>query len=530
MSHLAMKSAVRSATQTLVAAAVCGTLVTGCSAKKDAAPKVGNVVIDRRTIVVDAQATGAVEPINVIEVKSKASGQITKIPVEIGTMVKAGQLLVQIDTRDVKNQYDQAAADLRSAQASLEVAQAAKKRADDLYTTRIITTPEFETAQLALTQAQGAIIRSTANVDLAKQRLEDATVVAPVNGTIIDRPVSLGQVIASATGSVSGGTTLLKMADLTKVRVRALVNETDIGNVRAGQTARVTVDAFPERPFQGMVEKIEPQAVVQQSVTMFPVIISLDNSESFLKPGMNGEVSMNVDRRDNVVAVSNDAVRTVREAATAATFVGLNPDSVQAQVRAMQAAMGGGRGGMGGGGNAGAGTGQPTGDAPATQSVPMGGNRGGARSGGAGAAAAVAVGGGARGGSGGGRSGGEANRAAPVMGGVAAGGRPGGAARSRTGLVFIQIGAGKYEPRLVKLGASNYDYSEVLSGLKEGDSVATLAVAALQAKRDQQNARFGSMAGGGVPGMQRAPAAGGAAAGAPAGGGGGGGGRPPGGR
>ena len=535
-----MKSAVRSATQTLVAAAVCGTLVTGCSAKKDAAPKVGNVVIDRRTIVVDAQATGAVEPINVIEVKSKASGQITKIPVEIGTMVKAGQLLVQIDTRDVKNQYDQAAADLRSAQASLEVAQAAKKRADDLYTTRIITTPEFETAQLALTQAQGAIIRSTANVDLAKQRLEDATVVAPVNGTIIDRPVSLGQVIASATGSVSGGTTLLKMADLTKVRVRALVNETDIGNVRAGQTARVTVDAFPERPFQGMVEKIEPQAVVQQSVTMFPVIISLDNSESFLKPGMNGEVSMNVDRRDNVVAVSNDAVRTVREAATAATFVGLNPDSVQAQVRAMQAAMqaamGGGRGGMGGGGNAGAGTGQPTGDAPATQSVPMGGNRGGARSGGAGAAAAVAVGGGARGGSGGsggsggGRSGGEANRAAPVMGGVAAGGRPGGAARSRTGLVFIQIGAGKYEPRLVKLGASNYDYSEVLSGLKEGDSVATLAVAALQAKRDQQNARFGSMAGGGVPGMQRAPAAGGAAAGAPAGGGGGGGGRPPGGR
>ena len=151
-----MKSAVRSATQTLVAAAVCGTLATGCSAKKDAAPKVGNVVIDRRTIVVDAQATGAVEPINVIEVKSKASGQITKIPVEIGTMVKAGQLLVQIDTRDVKNQYDQAAADLRSAQASLEVAQAAKKRADDLYTTRIITTPEFETAQLALTQAQGA--------------------------------------------------------------------------------------------------------------------------------------------------------------------------------------------------------------------------------------------------------------------------------------------------------------------------------------------------------------------------------------
>ena len=105
-------------------------------------------------------------------------------------------------------------------------------------------------------------MRATTNLDLAKQRLEDATVVAPVSGTIIDKPVSLGQVIASATGSVTGGTTLLKMADLTKVRVRALVNETDIGNVRAGQPARVTVDAYPERPFQGVVEKIEPQAVV----------------------------------------------------------------------------------------------------------------------------------------------------------------------------------------------------------------------------------------------------------------------------
>jgi HlyD family secretion protein len=479
-------------------ALLASTVLVGCGAKKETALVIGTVVVDRRTIVVDAQATGAVEPINVIEVKSKASGQITRMPVETGSQVRAGDLLVQIDTRDVKNQYEQSAADLRSAQASLEVAQAQKKRSDELYATRIITTQEFEAAQLALTQAQGAIVRATTNVDLAKQRLEDATVIAPVNGTIIDKPVSLGQVIASATGSVSGGTTLLKMADLTKVRVRALVNETDIGNVRPGQSTRVTVDAYPERPFQGVVEKIEPQAVVQQSVTMFPVIVSLENNEGLLKPGMNGEVSMLIDRRDNVVAVSNDAVRTVREAAVAATFVGLNPDSVAAQVREMQAQQRN---------DGGAAAGPPAGDMPSAKAVPMGDATSGAKA----------------------KAGAKAGAKADAKRAPAAGGS---VTRVRTALVFVEGAPGKFSPRLVRLGASDYDYSEVVSGLKEGEKVATLAVQALQAKRDQQNDRFRSMTGsGGMPGSQPpAGGAGGGGGGAPRGAGGGapaaGGGRP----
>jgi HlyD family secretion protein len=113
------------------------------------------------------------------------------------------------------------------------------------------------------------MIRSRSAVDIANQRVEEAVVSAPVAGTIIEKPVSLGQVIASATNSASGGTILLKMADLTRVRVRALFNETDIGAVVPGQPATVTVDAFPDRPFGGTVEKIEPSAVIQSSVTMF---------------------------------------------------------------------------------------------------------------------------------------------------------------------------------------------------------------------------------------------------------------------
>ena len=263
-----------------------------CSGKKNSAPPVQVATIQRRDIVIDAQASGIIEPINVIEIKSKASGMITKLPVETGTMVKPGDLLVQVDTRDVKNQLDQAQADLDAAQAKYDVSKSQKKRSDDMFAAKVITAQEHETAVLDLRSANAALIRAKANVDLAQQRLDDARVTASSAGTIIERAVAPGVVIASATGSVSGGTTLLKMADLSQVRIRALFNESDIGQVRGGQTATVSVDAYQDRKFIGLVEKIEPQAVVQQNVTMFPVLVTLDNRENLLKPGMNGEVSV----------------------------------------------------------------------------------------------------------------------------------------------------------------------------------------------------------------------------------------------
>ena len=216
-------------------------LAAACSGKKDKALPIATQPVQRRDIIIDAQATGVVEPINVVEVKSKASGQIVKMPVETGTLVKPGDLLVQIETRDVQNQYDQAAAALAAARSRLEVADAAKRRADELFKGRIITAAEHETAQLDYANAQSALVAARTNLDLNKQRLEDATVRAPVLGTIIDKTVSLGTVITSATGAFGGGTTLLKMADLGQVRIRALFNETDIGQVRPGQSATVTV-------------------------------------------------------------------------------------------------------------------------------------------------------------------------------------------------------------------------------------------------------------------------------------------------
>ena len=408
--------------------------------------------VERRDIVANAEATGTVEPVNVVEVKSKASGLITAMPVDIGSVVSKGQLLVQIDTRDVRNQYDQTVAAQQAAQASLSVASAQKKRSDDLFGQEVITPQEHETAALAYANAQSQLVKARTDMDLARQRLEDATVKAPVAGTIIAKPVSLGQVITSATSGPSGGTTILQMADLSKVRMRALVNETDIGNVQAGQAATVVVDAFPDRRFQGVVEKVEPQAVVQQSVTMFPVLVSLDNKEGKLLPGMNGQVTMTVQNKTGVLAIPADAVRAMKDLAISARALGMNPDTVQAQLKTAMAAR---RASVGQRDSA-AGDVAVSGRRSRSASAPNG-NPGG---------------GGGFGGAGGGAGSGA---------GMAAG-------RGGAQLVFVKDGTG-YAPRMVRLGVTNYDYTEVLDGLREGEQVALLASANLQQQRTDQQAR-----------------------------------------
>lgn len=469
--------------------------LSACAKKEEAAAPIGEVAVERRDIVVDAQATGTVEPIEIVEVKSQASGLVLRMPVETGTNVNPGDLIVQIDTRDLTNQLDQAQADLRSSEASLEVAKSNRDRSDELFKGRIITAQENEQANLQYTQAQANVIRVRTSVNIAQQRLDEARVTAPVAGTIISKPVSLGQVIQSATSVMGGGTTIVTMADLSRVQMRAFMNETDIGRISAGQDARVVVDAFPNRTFNGSVEKVEPQAVIQQSVTMFPVIISLANNERLLLPGMNGEVSVNVERKLNVVAVPNDAVRNMRDAAASAEMLGLDPEAVMAALNASRPA-----------GEATA----AAADTSAGRSVPMGGG-GGDSSARLAQGGAPAARGAAPAGSAAARSGGSGR---PSGGGLAARRNP---TPSRQGVVFVVTDSGQYEARMVRLGVADYDFSEVISGLQEGEIVASLAMAALQAAREQRNARFSGM--GGVPGLTRTtPAAGG-------GGGGGGGGR-----
>jgi HlyD family secretion protein len=282
----------------------------------------------RRSIVVTADATGKIEPINVIDIKSKAGGQIMEMPVETGTHVSKGDLIVDLDKTDVMASLEQAKADSETAVARLKQSQTVAARQQQLFESKVITLQELENSRLDLTTQSGAVLRSNQAMTLARQRVADARILAPTDGIILDKLVSQGTVIASASNSASGGTTLVRMADLSRVRARVLVSETDIGKVQVGMDATIKVDAFPNREFTGKVEKMEPQAIVDQNVTMFPVMVILENEDGALMPGMNGEVSILVERKNSALSIPLDAFRLSNEAGAVAEMFGISKEKV----------------------------------------------------------------------------------------------------------------------------------------------------------------------------------------------------------
>jgi HlyD family secretion protein len=270
---------------------------------------------------------------------------------------------------------------------------------------------------------------------------------------IIEKGVERGSVIASATQNVGGGTVLLKMADLDLVQVTSQVDETDIGKVEKGQSATVTVDAYPNRPFEGTVLKIEPLAVVNQNVTTFPVRIRIDNRGGLLRPGMNADIEIHVGERHDVLAVPNGALRTQRDVGSAAQVLGLNAADVQRTLAAGGAAERQPRGAT---------------DTAVVATREMRTERMPARAGG--------------------------DSAAP------AGRRPGATGRFA---VFVKRGT-TIEPGWIRTGLTDLDYTEVLDGLSQGDSVLVLPSASLVQSQQEARERINRVTGGGgLPGMRQ---------------------------
>ena len=277
-----------------------------------------------RDITVSVSATGVLQPIRIVEIKSKASGEILQMPVEMGDFVRAGDLIAQVDTRILDQELKQVEADYESAKVRLQIADSQYERARSLHAEDLISENDLETNQQNFTNAEAQMLRAEASLELARERLEDATVTAPISGTIIAKTVEEGQIIASSTNNVSGGTVLINMADLSELEIRTLVDEIDIGQVEPGLRVESTVEAFADMNFAGEVRKIEPQAVVQQSVTTFPVLSRVDNSEGLLLPGMNADVSIIVHQRPGVLAVANEAIRTPDDARAVIALLGLD--------------------------------------------------------------------------------------------------------------------------------------------------------------------------------------------------------------
>ena len=492
--------------------------------------------VTRQNMRITAEATGQVEPVRKVEVKSKASGEVLRLYVDTGDEVQPGTLLAEIDPRDVQNAYDQAAADLEVAQARVEVSRAQLSRATQLLEAGIITQQEYESQNLDFANSRASLVRAQTNYELAKLRLSDVRIRAPSSGTILVRNVEEGTVIQSASTNVSGGTALFVLADLQEVQIRTLVDETDMGQIRPGMAATITVDAYPGRTFPGVVEKMEPQAVTQQNVTMFPVIVRLDNRAGLLKPGMSAEVATLLVERPNALVVPNNAVVLPQEMAPAATALGLDPSKLEldrtAYARmAQEAGLGNVQGATGGrarGMAARTGVAAPP---PGGQTAAAGGQEGGA----AGAEAIAArrammdslrarvergeipqdsldamratfqgqVGGGPGGGSGGGTPADGAPGAQmvfeetnPALSGMLnVSGNP------RPAVAFVMRPDSTLELRPVLMGVNDWDHAEILAGLEEGERVALIGVAQLLAA---QQAIRDRMAGGGlfqVPGM-----------------------------
>ncbi|WP_224368232.1 efflux RND transporter periplasmic adaptor subunit [Hyalangium versicolor] len=451
----------------------------------------------RMDLAISADASGLLEPIRVVEVKSKASGEVLRVLVETGTRVAQGDLMTEIDPRDVQNALSQAEADLESARVRLQTVEAQRKRMEELRASGVVTQEELESSIDASATARAALVRADTNLQLAKIRRQDVTIRAPVIGTILERTIEPGQIIASATSNVSGGTTLFKMADLSEMQVRAKIDETDIGKIQPGMEAHVSLEAYPNRTFTGEVIKIEPQAVIEQNVTLFPVLIHLKNQDGLLRPGMNAEVSIEISSRNGVVAIPNSAVVAMREAASAAAALGLDEATVRAQIRPAGAGMGaGGPPGAGAssgeGAPAGSGGATPS-EAPAAEPSPeckamfekVRGDGGFAALSDEDREKLRAC-----------RPAGEGGFRSRRGGGQ---GQGGGNADRRPGVIFVQEN-GAPQPRRVMLGLSDWDNTEVLSGLQEGEQVYLVSVAQLQQQQQQSLDRMRQRAGGVIPG------------------------------
>ena len=269
------------------------------------------------------EASGTVEAISSIEIKSKASGQVLFLGAEVGDYVEEGIVLARIDQRTPTNTLAQANADLEVAKVRLSNAQNQFDRSKRLHDEGNISDKSFEDAQEAFSSARAQLVRAEVFLENARIALDDTSVRSPIAGTVISRLAEVGQVITSPTSAVGGGTLLMEMADLNKVRVRALIDEIDIGKITIGQEVTLKVSAYRDKRFTGVVSKIEPMSKIDQNVTTFPVLIDIENTDNLLLIGMNTDVEIEILNEEVALALPAGSLRTRKDIVSVANLLGI---------------------------------------------------------------------------------------------------------------------------------------------------------------------------------------------------------------
>ena len=272
------------------------------------------------TVTRTVTATGTVNPELTIIVGAAVSGVIQNLYCDYNTQVKKGQVCARIDPRPYQSVVDQNKAELAIAKAQLE-----KDKANETYTklalnryanliqTHAVSQDVFDNAQNAHDQAlaqiafdEATIQQRQAALDAAQVNLDYASIVSPVDGTVVSRNVTVGQTVAS---SFQTPTLFLIATDLARMEVDANVSESDIGGIKLGDKATFTVDAYPKRTFEGTVTQVRQSPQTVQNVVTYDIVVSVDNSDLTLMPGMTAAGRIIVDQRKDVTRVPNQSFR-----------------------------------------------------------------------------------------------------------------------------------------------------------------------------------------------------------------------------
>lgn len=286
-------------------AAIClaALAMTGC--KKKAEFTYNTATVERTNITTSVTATGTIEPVTKVEVGTQVSGIVSKLYVDYNSVVKAGQVIAELDRTNLMAELSSAEANLRSAQSDLAYQKANYERFKNLYDKGLISANDYDQAKLSYVKTQQTVTQQTQNVKRARTNLGYATITSPIDGIVLSKEVEEGQTVASSFNTP----TLFTIAqDLTNMRVIANVDEADIGDVREGQRVTFTVDAFPNDMFEGSVTQVRQQPTTESNVVTYEVVIGAPNENLKLKPGLTANVTIHTLDTGEVLAVSTKAL------------------------------------------------------------------------------------------------------------------------------------------------------------------------------------------------------------------------------
>jgi HlyD family secretion protein len=251
-------------------------------------------------------ANGTLNPVTLVSVGTQVSGIVRKLYVDFNDKVEKDQILLELDNSLFKAQISQSQGTVRNNQASVELAQANEKRMRELFAQEFVSKQEMDTAIQVSKSAKAQLDTARGQLQRDQTNLNFTVIRSPVSGVVVDRVVDVGQTVAASFQTP----TLIKIAqDLSKMQINSSFAEADIGNIKVGQKARFNVDAFPNRDFVGVVKQVRLNAVNTSNVVTYDVVISVDNPDEKLLPGMTAYVNIGVANSKNVLLVPNAALR-----------------------------------------------------------------------------------------------------------------------------------------------------------------------------------------------------------------------------